>query len=183
MSKTKVVMIVSVVFVVVACAALLLFRQFAGRSGTSNADFVFTDSKNDPSGEGIHLLACGYSSGGGMNGGHCFANLRGENGKVTLKIERLEYNGAREKKTTKRHREALLQEINALVTEADVKRMAEAPESELFLLDAPSSSLSFTFFDSKDPYGRSYSVHFDREQSEEDLALLRQIADLLLADG
>ena len=183
MSKTKVVIIVSIVFVVAVCAVLLLFRQFAGRSGTANADFVFTDSKTDPSGEGMHLLACGYSSGGGMNGGHCFANLRAENGKVTLKLERLEYNGAREKKTTKRHQEDLLQKINALVTEADVKRMAEAPETEHFLLDAPSSSLSFTFFDSEDPYGRMYSVSFEREQSTEDLAVMRQIADLLLADG
>ncbi len=128
------------------------------------------------------LIECSYSSGGGMDGGHCYITLKKENGKTILTVDSQEYYGAKEINKKYKNRDVLLSEINSLVSEEDVIRMTEAPESEYEVLDAPSSSLSFTFYDADNPYGRGYTVDLDKELDARDRETANKIINTLKND-
>ena len=172
MSKGKILIVVVAALVVLVCAGLLLCKLFGG-----------THAPNGPDADdAAQLIACRYHRGGGMDGGYVNAELATADGKTTLSIESLAYNGADVEKKTFENQEALLQEINALITKKDAKRMQNAPASKHIAYDAPSSSLSFTFSNGEKPYGESFNAYFNNRQTDKDFELMNRIAKLMKAE-
>ena len=100
------------------------------------------------------VTRCTYSSGGGMEGSYESLEISiRENGEVWLEYSRLPYIGAEEETVSHTVPAEAIEEIRSLCKKTGVLDWGELPDEELLLLDAPTTSVSFTYGD-----GEYYSV-------------------------
>ncbi len=100
------------------------------------------------------VTRCTYSSGGGMEGSYESLEISiRENGEVWLEYSSLPYIGAEEETVSHTVPAEAIEEIRSLCKKTGVLDWGELPDEELLLLDAPTTSVSFTYGD-----GEYYSV-------------------------
>lgn len=100
------------------------------------------------------VTRCTYSSGGGMEGSYESLEISiRENGEVWLEYSSLPYIGAEEETVSHTVPAEAIEEIRSLCKKIGVLDWGELPDEELLLLDAPTTSVSFTYGD-----GEYYSV-------------------------
>lgn len=100
------------------------------------------------------VTRCTYSSGGGMEGSYKSLEISiRENGEVWLEYSSLPYIGAEEETVSHIVPAEVIEEIRSLCKKTGVLDWGELPDEELLLLDAPTTSVSFTYDD-----GEYYSV-------------------------
>ena len=100
------------------------------------------------------VTRCTYSSGGGMEGSYESLEISiRENGEVWLEYSSLPYIGAEEETVSHTVPAEAIEEISSLCKKTGVLDWGELPDEELLLLDAPTTSVSFTYGD-----GEYYSV-------------------------
>ncbi len=100
------------------------------------------------------VTRCTYSSGGGMEGSYESLEISiRENGEVWLEYSSLPYIGAEEETVNHTVPAEAIEEIRSLCKKTGVLDWGELPDEELLLLDAPTTSVSFTYGD-----GEYYSV-------------------------
>lgn len=100
------------------------------------------------------VTRCTYSSGGGMEGSYESLEISiRKNGEVWLEYSSLPYIGAEEETVSHTVPAEAIEEIRSLCKKTGVLDWGELPDEELLLLDAPTTSVSFTYGD-----GEYYSV-------------------------
>ena len=100
------------------------------------------------------VTRCTYSSGGGMESSYESLEISiRENGEVWLEYSSLPYIGAEEETVSHTVPAEAIEEIRSLCKKIGVLDWGELPDEELLLLDAPTTSVSFTYGD-----GEYYSV-------------------------
>ena len=108
------------------------------------------------------VVSCSYSTGGGMDGGSM--NMRiylNEKNEVWFEYYNLPYIGAEEESASFQIEDDAILKIRQKCSEYDVLRWGELKYSELQLLDAPTTAISFTYGDNE-----YYSVNSNRELPE-----------------
>lgn len=105
------------------------------------------------------ITSCSYSTGGGMEGGsESLAISINEKGEVWFSYYNLPYNGAEEEKISHPVPQEAIEEIRKICSERGVLSWGELPYSEMQLLDAPITTISFSYGDYE-----FYSVSSDRD--------------------
>ncbi len=124
-----------------------------------------------------YINYCSYSYGGGMEGKSEHIELtRRSDGSYTYSYSYCPYNGGEEtviEKTFSDY-EPVMDEIREICKRTGVLTWGELPKSELLLLDAPTATVSFRYFDNC-----FYSVNSDDILPEEGNGIFSDIYDYL----
>ena len=105
------------------------------------------------------ITSCSYSTGGGMEGGSERLTISiNEKGEVWFSYYNLPCNGAEEEKISHPVPQEAIEEIRKACRERKVLTWGELPYSEMQLLDAPTTTISFSYGDYE-----IYSVSSDRD--------------------
>ena len=105
------------------------------------------------------ITSCSYSTGGGMEGGSERLTISiNENGEVWFSYYNLPYNGAEEETISHQVPQEAIEEIREACRERKVLSWGILPYSDMQLLDAPVTTISFTYGDNE-----FYSVSSDRD--------------------
>lgn len=122
---------------------------------------------------------CSYSYGGGMEGESEHIELtRHSDGSYKYSYSYCPYNGGEEtviEKTFSDY-EPVMDEIREICKRTGVLTWGELPDSELMLLDAPTTAVSFRFFD--DCF---YSVNSNDEIPEDSYGIFNEIYNYLIS--
>ena len=109
------------------------------------------------------VISCSYSTGGGMNGGSMSMRIfLNENNDVWFEYYNQPYIGAEEESASFQIDAEALEKIRRKCKEFGVLKWGELRPSELQLLDAPTTSVSFTYGDNE-----HYSVRSDYDLPEQ----------------
>ena len=125
-----------------------------------------------------YINACSFSSGGGMEGGSEYIELKEQpDGTVLFSYYYCPYNGAEEETMEKTFPDrSVFGEIRNICQRTGVLTWGELDNSELILLDAPTDSISFTFFDTE-----QYAVNSGKELPESGAGLFGEIYNALIS--
>ena len=105
------------------------------------------------------VISCSYSTGGGMNGGSMSMRIfLNENNEVWFEYYNQPFVGAEEESASYQIDNTAIEQIRQKCSEYGVLGWGELELSELQLLDAPTTSVSFTYGDNE-----YYSVNSNRE--------------------
>ena len=105
------------------------------------------------------ITSCSYSTSGGMEGGSERLIISvNEKGEVWFTYYNLPYNGAEEENISHQVPQEAIEEVRKVCSERKVLTWGELPYSDLQLLDAPVTTISFTYGDNE-----YYSVSSDRD--------------------
>ena len=122
---------------------------------------------------------CSYSYGGGMEGESEHIELtRHSDGSYTYSYSYCPYNGGEETVIEKTFSdfEPVMDAIREICKRTGVLTWGELPDSELMLLDAPTTAVSFRFFD--DCF---YSVNSNDELPEDSYGIFNEIYNYLIS--
>lgn len=96
------------------------------------------------------VISCSYSTGGGMNGGSMSMRIfLDENNEVWFEYYNQPFVGAEEESASYRINNTAIEKIRQKCSEYGVLGWGELELSELQLLDAPTTSVSFTYGDNE----------------------------------
>ena len=105
------------------------------------------------------ITSCSYSTGGGMNGGSMSLTISiNENGEAWLNYYNCPFIGADEENISHQVPQEAIEEIRKVCSERKVLTWGELPYSDMQLLDAPVTAISFTYGDNE-----YYSVNSNRD--------------------
>ncbi|MBQ8763186.1 MAG: hypothetical protein IJZ07_03710 [Clostridia bacterium] len=109
------------------------------------------------------VISCSYSTGGGMNGGSMSMRIfLNENNEVWFEYYNQPFVGAEEESASYRIDNTAIEQIRQKCSEYGVLGWGELELSELQLLDAPTTSVSFVYGDNE-----YYSVRSDYDLPEQ----------------
>ena len=164
------------VAIIVICVGVL-----AVAAATAAGVWYFKKSVHVPDKTGMvrdmsdTVIACSYSEGGGMEGGSFRMEISiRDDGNVWFEYYNCPYNGADEEEFSHKVPFEAIEEIRALCKKSGVLSWGKLPQSELLLLDAPTTSVSFTFGDNE-----FYSVSSGSELPEKGSGLFTEIFNTL----
>ena len=126
-----------------------------------------------------HIDSCRYSYGGGMEGESEHIELtRNPDGTYTYSYSYCPYNGGEETVFEKTFSdfEPVMDAIREICKRTGVLTWGELPQSELLLLDAPTTTVSFRYFDTC-----FYFVHSDDMLPEEGNGIFSDVYDYLIS--
>lgn len=121
------------------------------------------------------ITSCSYSCGGGMDGSYEFLSIGvKENGEAWLEYSYRPYNGAEEETASHQVPQKAMDEIRDACRERKVLLWGELPCSDLQLLDAPVTSISFAYGDNE-----HYSVNSNYELPEKGYGFFTEIYNII----
>ncbi len=125
-----------------------------------------------------YLTACTYYEGGGMEGGYESLELRLQHdGTVLFRYSSCPHNGAQEESYEKSFpSNAVFSTIRDICKKTGVLTWGTLPESDLQLLDAPVTSVSFSYFEDQ-----QYTVHQNQLLPESGEGLFNEIYNALIS--
>lgn len=121
------------------------------------------------------VTKCTYSSGGGMEGSYESLEISvRENGEVWLEYSSLPYIGAEEETVSHTVPAEAIEEIRSLCRKTGVLNWGELSDSDELLLDAPTTSISFTYGD-----GEYYSVSSNDKLPKKGTGFFSEVYNIL----
>lgn len=115
-----------------------------------------------------------YSVSGGMEGGGFDVTLSAFD-ELVLSVYDCPYHGAKEKRTKRSVALSVSEEIALILKKSELKAWSEAPESDTFALDAPTTSFSVWYRD-----GDSFNVSLERDIPPEAFDTINAVKELML---
>lgn len=121
------------------------------------------------------VVSCSYSVSGGMEGGStCITVSLNDKGEVWYNYSDTPYNGAETETVSRQVSGEVIEKIRKLCREYGVLSWGELPYSDLQLLDAPVTTITFIYGDNE-----HYSVNSDRELPKKGEKLFSEIYEIL----
>lgn len=121
------------------------------------------------------VISCSYNEGGGMDGGSMRMEISiKDDGAVWFDYYNCPYNGADEETISRKVTFDALEEIRTICKKRSVLTWGELPESELVLLDAPTTSITFIYGDNE-----FYSISSNKELPAKGEGIFSEIFNVL----
>ena len=121
------------------------------------------------------ITSCSYSTGGGMNGGSMSLTISiNENGEAWLNYYNCPFIGADEENISHQVPQEAIEEIRKVCSERKVLTWGELPYSDMQLLDAPVTAISFTYGDNE-----YYSVNSNYDLPEQGQGFFTEIYTIM----
>lgn len=115
-----------------------------------------------------------YSVSGGMEGGGFDVTFSAFDD-INVSVYDCPYNGAKAKRVKRSVPLSCSEEIASLLKKSELKAWSEAPESDTFTLDAPTTSFYVWYRD-----GDSYNVSLERDVPPEARKTIKTVKELML---
>ena len=157
------------VYIIIASAAVTVLCAAA-----IYANNVKTKKKKKADAEKSVLRSVSYSVSGGMEGGGFDVTFSAFDD-INVSVYDCPYNGAKEKRTKRSVPLSCSEEIASLLKKSELKAWSEAPESDTFTLDAPTTSFYVWYRD-----GDSYNVSLERDVPSEARKTIKAVKELML---
>ncbi len=121
------------------------------------------------------VISCSYSKGGGMDGGSMGISIRvNDKNEVWFDYYNTPYNGAEEETASYQVSQDAIEEIRTVCKKYEVLSWGELPYSEIQLLDAPTTTISFVYGDNE-----YYSVNSNHECPKKGRGFFNDICNVL----
>ncbi len=156
-------------YIIIASAALIVLCAVL-----TYLYFVNNKKKKKADAEKSVLRSVSYSTSGGMEGGGYDVTFSAFDALI-VSVYDCPYHGAKAKRTTRPVTLAVFEEIASLLKKSELKAWSEAPESDTFALDAPTTSFSVWYRD-----GDIYNVSLERDIPPEAHDTIREVKELML---